>query len=87
MTKKMSEITKKLNHNMETIVWLYDHNIITYEKAREELREEEKAFNELRSSMFHYGLLSEKDFMETCHTGTRVYNYMIDKCMEISWNR
>lgn len=83
MTKKMTSIVKTYKDRMNQQVWLYEHGFITYEEAREKLNKECKMFDEMRTSMFYYHLISEDDFMQTTNVAFDVDDECFSRLLEI----
>ena len=79
MTKKMEKLVNKYYEKMDSTVSVYKMGLFDKQEAIELIQREEKQFNELRFSMFAYDLLSEKDLMETTHTGTKKLFECMDK--------
>lgn len=65
MTKKMEKIVATMQQKMETIAWEYEHKFIDFGELQKSLHREWGQFDEMRTGMFHYNLISDKDFLDT----------------------
>lgn len=83
MTKKMDAICKKMERKMEIEFWTFESGYSDFERTRERLRKIEKEFDELKTLMYFYDLISEKDFDATCGYSWEVYTKYFDKMIEI----
>ena len=84
--KRGKEIMKKLNKLMasyesklEPYVWLYHKKIVNFSKAYDYMFSECKKLEDLLLNMFHFGLISEKEYEEVVHVPFEVFNKYVDE--------
>ena len=83
MTKKMQNMIIKLSEKMNTEFWLYENGFNNFSKAYKCLMEEQHKFDDMRSNMFHFGLISEEEFLDTTHTASDLFYRKVDAMQEI----
>ena len=64
MTKKMEKIIETYKEKLETAKWLYENGHYDFNEFQEETLKECCRLETMITTMFHYNLLSEKDFTE-----------------------
>lgn len=62
MTKKAEKMVEKLVEKLNTTRFLYDAGYATFEETKDGIKKEIYDFDEMVSSMLHFGVISEKDF-------------------------
>ena len=87
MTKKMQNMVLKLAERMNTEFQLFEYGFNDYSKCSNAMREEMHKFDDMRSNMFHFGLISEEDFRETTHTASDLWFRKLDAMQNIECAR
>ena len=85
MTKKMEKIIKQYEEKLTLPAIGYKMEILTFEEAKKELNDIYEQFDELRTAMYHYNMISEKDFLETIHTGYTLQQVAYDKLLDLKY--
>ena len=83
MTKKMAAIVSKYQDKVNLWVSLFEKGHSSIVEAMEDIKYEMECFDELRTNMYHYDLLSEKDFDATAHTSYEIYKVAYDRLRDI----
>lgn len=83
MSKEVKELYEKYSARLDLVVRLYKQGFSSFESSREELRNELHQFNDMRSTMFLYGLISEEDFKDTCELSYEMYDKSFNVILEI----
>lgn len=85
MTKKMEKMVNSLRDKMDTYTYLYEIKVIDFKKAMNNIYDERDEFDNMISSMFHFGVISENDFTETQFTASNLADEYLNKLHDISW--
>ncbi len=79
MTKKMEKIVDTMKEKMNDVAWMYEQKYIDFTELQNRTMELVNQFEDMKSGMYHYNLISEKDFDETTHTAWKYRNSIINK--------
>lgn len=66
MTKKTEKLYAKYEEKIRLEFWSYKEGYSSYEHTKDRIYKMFKEFDTLRTHMYYYDLMSEKDFDETC---------------------
>ena len=83
MTKKMQEIIRKYENKLSLECMMYEDGIQDYESTVKWMREKRNEFEQFKSSLYMYGMISDKDHSETTFTAYEIHNKYINKLWEI----
>lgn len=87
MTKKTTELVNKYEDRLDTLVFLYEHHVIDFDRFHSELKREETMFEELVTSMYYYHLISENDHSELTGVSYNKRYSAYNKALEIKLSR
>lgn len=62
MTQKAEKLLKNYIEQLNVVLFLYEQGIITIEKAKDELEDELKRFEDCLTTSLHFGLISQNEF-------------------------
>ena len=83
MTKKTQNIVNEMCNRMDKHAYWYSKGIMKFGELQKSLRREVKMFDNLRTGMFFYDLMSEKDFNETILIAEHKMDDIIDNILNI----
>lgn len=84
MTKKAEAIYNKYCDKLELALYMYSNHNYTFAELQKEFGYLEKQFKEMVSGMYHYNLLSEKDYDELFTLGFTTPCNMMNKLLGIA---
>lgn len=79
MTKKMQNLLKKYESKLDAELRCMKLGYSNFEETYKKLSKLEKEFDQLRTQMFYYDLISTKDFKETVSIGYNMFSKAVDK--------
>ena len=84
MSRKVNDLLKKYEDKLDTCLWLYSKGMNDWNEFISDVYDREKEFDGLVTNMFHYDLLSEKDFRELMKLVRQTKDKYVDKALEIA---
>lgn len=85
MTQKTQKLINTYSEKLDLEINLFELGFSTYEKAYLNLKELEKDFEKLICTMYHYNLISEKDFRESSGLSWKLYYIRFEKLVELNY--
>lgn len=85
MTKQTQKLFDTYEQRLNTVVYLFENGITDFDKAKNELHDEQKKFEELRFTMFLYHLINESDFEESTGMAYDLKDKACEKLLNIKY--
>lgn len=85
MTKKTTTLVNKYQERINAEVWMFENGFIDFDKAHERIVKEEKMFEEMLTSMYYYGMISDKDHKELSCIPSNIRFEADDKLLNIKY--
>lgn len=87
MTKKAQKMVETYKERLDMTVFSYKQCFVTFDDALIELKKEQEMFENLKTSMYYYGMLSENEHTELVHTPHTLRDEAYNKLLDIKYNR
>lgn len=81
MSKKAIKMLDEYKSKLDMIVFEYEKGFSDFSKSQKNAMEEMKRFENMISSMYHFNLLSEKDYMEFTNVPFKLECEVVDKIL------